>query len=79
MVDLARKATEVTSKLKELCMIECVKQGALDDLPVEGIQALQLCNELVDLNNKLLIKNAEMMVQMSNKLNNLELELKSKN
>lgn len=76
MVETTQKMVEKTNELKKLMMTEMVKMDALDDMSVEGFQALQLCNELVTLNNKLLVKNAEMMSEIDRKLDQL---LKSKN
>ena len=76
MVETTQKMVEKTNELKKLMMAEMVKMDGLDDMSVEGFQALQLCNELVTLNNKLLVKNAEMMSEIDRKLDQL---LKSKN
>lgn len=76
MVETTRKFVEATNELKELMMVEIIKQDGLDDLPVEGFRALQLCNKLMDLSNKLLIETTDKMDEMDRKLDKL---LKSKN
>lgn len=76
MVETTRKFVEATNELKELMMVEIIKQDGLDDLPVEGFRALQLCNKLMDLSNKLLIETTDKMDEMDRKLDKL---LESKN
>lgn len=76
MVETTRKFVEATNELKELMMVEIIKQDGLDDLPVEGFRALQLCNKLMDLSNKLLIETTDKMDEMDRKLDKL-LELKN--
>lgn len=76
MVETTRKFVEATNELKELMMVEIIKQDGLDDFPVEGFRALQLCNKLMDLSNKLLIETTDKMDEMDRKLDKL---LESKN
>ena len=73
MVETTKKFVETTNELKKLVVAEMVKDG---EITIEELQALQLYNKLVVLSNELLVKNAEMMSEMNNKLDKL---LESKN
>lgn len=71
MVETTQKFVEATNELKEIFMVEMTKQDVLDDISVEGFQALQLCNKLINLSNKLLVETAEKMSEMDRKLDKL--------
>ena len=71
MVETTKKLVSKMEECTELCMKEIFKPDSIEDLTCEGFQALQLLYAISRSSGELLIKQAETLEEMKEKLDKL--------